>query len=227
VPAAPKACVVVFPGTNGDLDAQNALRRAGWQAERVFHTDPMEGFSLYVLPGGFSYGDYLRPGAVAARSPALATVRRQLPKGALVLGICNGFQILLEAGLLPGALLFNEPPGFRSRYVTVQPARAIGPFGRALGEVPLRLPVAHQAGRVWLPTAVKDRVLRGRQVLATYAPGENPNGSMDDVAGLTDESGQVAGLMPHPERASHPLLPSADGLAFLARLREEVLGLAG
>lgn len=216
-----KAAVVVFPGTNCDRETEEVLTAAGFEASRVWHETVPEGLDLYVLPGGFSYGDYLRPGAVAARSPALSALRRAWRDGSLLLGICNGFQVLQEAGLLPGALLPNVPAGFRCRWVDLEPAGAEGPFGRALGEEPVRWPIAHAAGRLHLGADERLEAWRGGRVLATYA-GPDPNGSVDRIAGLTDATGRVAGLMPHPERAADGRLGSAAGRRFFDRLREEV-----
>ena len=223
--SAPTAVVVVFPGSNCDEETQAALAAAGFASERAWHEAVGVGADLYVLPGGFSYGDYLRPGAVAARSPALPVVRAALAAGAHVLGICNGFQILQEAGLLPGALLPNVPAGFLSRPVRLRPRACVGAFGRAMGSRPLAWPIAHSTGRLYLDEEERRRVRLDRRILAVYA-GEDPNGSLDRIAGIVDPSGRVAGLMPHPERAADPRLGSADGALFFARLAREVAALA-
>lgn len=221
----PTAVVVVFPGSNCEEETAAALTAAGFDTERVWHEGVDAGRDLYVLPGGFSYGDYLRPGAVAARSPALPAVRRAWRAGAHLLGICNGFQILQEAGLLPGALLANAPAGFTSRLVRLAPRPAAGAFGRAVGARPFAWPIAHSTGRLHLAEDERAALWREGRVLAVYR--EDPNGSLDRIAGIVDPSGRVAGLMPHPERAADPRLGSADGGRFFARLAEEVAGLAG
>lgn len=219
-----RAAVVVFPGTNCDRETGEALVAAGFSVESVWHEAVPQGRDLYVLPGGFSYGDYLRPGAVAARSPAMDAVRRAWQDGSLVLGICNGFQVLQEAGLLPGVLLANIPAGFSCRWVDLGPAGAAGPFGRAFGQACVRWPIAHAAGRLHLSQGERAEALGSGRVLATYL-GEDPNGSVDRIAGLVDASGRVAGLMPHPERAADARLGSDDGRGFFARLRQEVSAL--
>ena len=223
--SAPTAVVVVFPGSNCDEETQAALAAAGFASERAWHEAVGVGADLYVLPGGFSYGDYLRPGAVAARSPALPVVRAALAAGAHVLGICNGFQILQEAGLLPGALLANAPAGFLSRVVRLMPRPGRGVFGRAVGARPFTWPIAHSTGRLYLDDATRARLWRDERVLAVYR--DDPNGSLDRIAGILDESGRVCGLMPHPERAADRRLGSADGAAFFRRLAEEVAARAG
>jgi phosphoribosylformylglycinamidine synthase I len=220
------AAVVVFPGSNCERESVEALAAAGFATRPVWHEAVAPGFDLYVVPGGFSYGDYLRPGAVAARSPALAALRRARDDGALVLGICNGFQVLQEAGLLPGALLANVPAGFRCRWTELRPRPARGPFGRAMGTRRLRWPIAHAAGRLFLAEGERERLWHDGRVLATYE-GDDPNGSVDRIAGIVDATGRVAGLMPHPERAADTRLGSADGAAFLTRLRREAERRAG
>lgn len=218
----PRAAVVLFPGTNCDRETYHALTRAGWQATRLSLSEVDVGYDLYVLPGGFSYGDYLRPGAIAAHRPQLGLLLRAAAEGALVLGICNGFQILLEAGVLPGVLLPNEPIGFRCRAEQILPQNAQGPFGRALGEKPLSWPIAHAAGRFFAGASEVERLWKQQRVLAIYAG--DPNGSIDRIAGICDPSGRIAGLMPHPERAADPRMGNVDGLFFFQRLREEVAG---
>jgi phosphoribosylformylglycinamidine synthase I len=223
---APTATVVVFPGSNCEEETAAALLAAGFETERVWHEEVRPGRDLYVLPGGFSYGDYLRPGAVAARSPALPVVRAAWQRGAHVLGICNGFQILQEAGLLPGALVSNIPAGFLSRPVRLAPRPAGGAFGVAVGTRPFTWPIAHSTGRLHLTEAERVALWRAGRVLAAYR-GDDPNGSLDHIAAIVDESGRVAGLMPHPERAADARLGSSDGARFFARLRREVARLAG
>lgn len=223
--------VVRFPGSNCDLDVIAALRATkGLEPKLVWHeNDDLAGFDALVLPGGFSFGDYLRAGAIAARSPSIARVRRLAEKGVPILGICNGFQILVEAGLLPGSLLRNSGLKFVCKWVTLRVENNKTPFTRTFrrGEV-LRLPIAHNEGRLFLPKdelAALDR--DGRVVLRyTDEKGEptldgNPNGSQENIAGICNEDGNVFGMMPHPERAADPILSpegSSDGRAIFESL---------
>jgi phosphoribosylformylglycinamidine synthase subunit PurQ / glutaminase len=225
-----KVGVVVFPGSNCDRDALHAVRLAGAEAEPLWHEDAaVGGADLVVLPGGFSYGDYLRAGALARFSPVMRAVRAHAEAGGLVLGICNGFQVLTEAGLLPGALLRNASLRFEHRWVRLSVERTDTPFTRA---VPpgrdLRMPIAHGEGCYHLDPLDLDALERRAGVLFRYAPPEgNPNGSIADIAGITDASGRVCGLMPHPERAAEPLLGSDDGLLILRSLVESVAASGG
>ena len=219
---APEAVVAIFPGSNCDSETVRALTRAGFRAHGVWHTDLARGATLYVLPGGFTYGDYLRPGAIAAHSPALRVLREAVDEdGALALGICNGFQILTEAGFLPGSLEPNRPTGFRCRPVTLCPKRAHGPFARALGTSTVNWPIAHSTGRYVVSEAVRRELWREGRVLAVYADPDDPNGSVDRIAAISDETGRIAGFMPHPERAADPRLGARDGLRFFERLLRE------
>jgi phosphoribosylformylglycinamidine synthase subunit PurQ / glutaminase len=211
----PRIAVVVFPGSNDDRDAAWALKALGadpllvWHAEEDFdHVDAV------VLPGGFSYGDYLRCGAIARFAPVMAAVERFAGEGGPVLGICNGFQVLCEAGLLPGILRPNESLAFVCRDVGVVVERADTVFTSrcALGQT-LVIPVKHGEGCYHPPPA-----LPTEQVVLRYAQGENPNGSLDDIAGVANADGNVMGLMPHPEHAVDPLLGSGDGALVLASL---------
>ncbi|MDR7517631.1 MAG: phosphoribosylformylglycinamidine synthase subunit PurQ [Armatimonadota bacterium] len=214
--------VVVFPGSTCDRDCLQVLRQMGASAEEVWHEErELRGLDAVILPGGFSYGDYLRAGAVAARSPVMEAVRSFARSGGAVLGICNGFQILLEAGLLPGALVRNRGGRFVCQTVWVRVESSRTPATRALqpGQV-LRLPVAHGDGRYIPP-----RGLDPRQVVFRYCDeagrlrrSANPNGSSGHIAGVCNAAGNVVGMMPHPERAADPLLGSADGLRVLAGL---------
>jgi phosphoribosylformylglycinamidine synthase len=217
----PRIPVVVFPGSNDDRDAQLALERLGADAPRVWHTEtelPAETAAV-VLPGGFSYGDYLRCGAIARFSPVMASVIRFANDGGLVLGICNGFQILTEAGLLPGALRRNESLSFVCRDVTLDVKSSVTRFTSRCGNRRrLTIPVKHGDG-CWFsdPDTLAELDAAGRIVLR-YAPGENPNGAIADVAGVLNRHGNVFGLMPHPEHAVDPLLGSTDGALFLGSL---------
>jgi phosphoribosylformylglycinamidine synthase subunit PurQ / glutaminase len=217
----PRIAVVVFPGSNDDRDAEIALTRLGADARRVWHDDPElpAGTAGVVLPGGFSYGDYLRCGAIARFSPIMKAVAEFAGGGGLVLGICNGFQILTEARLLPGVLRQNESLSFVCRDVRLRVARADGPFTTRCSEgQALTIPVKHGDG-CWFadPETIAELDATG-QILVRYEPGENPNGAVADVAGVCNESGNVFGLMPHPEHAVDPLLGSTDGALVLGSL---------
>jgi phosphoribosylformylglycinamidine synthase len=230
--------VVVFPGSNGDEDAYHAVREVlGQQAEYVWHKDiDLKGADVVILPGGFAHGDYLRTGAMARFSPVMREVERFAARGGPVLGICNGFQVLLEAGLLPGAMLRNHQLKFRCEHVHVRVEQTDTPFtfGCRPGRV-LRIPIAHGEGNYFAGTDVIARLEANRQVVFRYtdAAGEvsdqaNPNGSAAAIAGLCNEARNVVGLMPHPERACESVLGSADGLVMfesvVAALRSGTLG---
>jgi phosphoribosylformylglycinamidine synthase len=200
--------VVRFPGSCDEVDALLACRRFA-DGELLWHRDrDLKGVDAVVIPGGFSYGDYLRPGAIARFSPVMEAVAQFAAEGGPVLGICNGFQVLCEAHLLPGALLTNTSLRFISRQVDVVVENAATPFTRACeeGDV-LSVPVKHTTGRYYHP----DPASLGDQVVFRYAAGQNPNGSVDDIAGVSNEAGNVVGLMPHPEHAVDVLTGSADG----------------
>jgi phosphoribosylformylglycinamidine synthase len=204
--------VIRFPGSCDEVDALLACRRFA-DAELQWHGyRDLRGAHAIVLPGGFSYGDYLRAGAIARFSPAMTAVAEHAAAGGAVLGICNGFQVLCEAGLLPGALLRNERLRFVHRQVDL-----IDRDGRVLS-----IPVKHGEGRYYAPDAVLDELEARGQVAYRYARGENPNGSVRDIAGVTSEAGNVLGLMPHPEHAVDPLTGSTDGLEIF----RDVLALA-
>jgi phosphoribosylformylglycinamidine synthase len=205
--------VVRFPGSCDDVDALLAARRVG-EAELLWHADAdLRGVDAVIIPGGFSYGDYLRCGAIARFAPVMGEVERFARHGGLVLGICNGFQVLCEAGLLPGALLPNTSLRFICRQVGISVVKADTPWTSAcaVGER-LSIPVKHTTGRYWAPEPVLDELEAGGQVVLRYADGENPNGSARDIAGVCNAAGNVLGLMPHPEHAVDPLTGSADGL---------------
>jgi phosphoribosylformylglycinamidine synthase len=181
-----------------------------------------------VLPGGFSYGDYLRCGAIARFSPVMAAVSRFAAGGRPVLGICNGFQILCEAGLLPGVLLRNTSLRFVCRDVTLNVEQAVSPFtSRCTPGQELRIPTKHGEGCYFAPPELVEELERGRQVVLRYAPGENPNGSVADIAGIRNAEGNVMGLMPHPEHAVDPLAGSTDGALILGSLVDEARARAG
>jgi phosphoribosylformylglycinamidine synthase I len=207
--------VVRFPGTCDELDALQAARRVG-EARLLWHGDAdLRGVDAVIVPGGFSYGDYLRVGAIARFSPVMGAVERFAAEGGPVLGICNGFQVLCEAGLLPGALLPNTSLRFVCRQVDLDVAstasawtNACEPGGR------LSIPAKHTTGRYWAPDAVLDELEAEGQVALRYAAGHNFNGSARDIAGVTNAAGNVLGLMPHPEHAVDVLTGSADGLAL-------------
>jgi phosphoribosylformylglycinamidine synthase len=217
----PLIAVVVFPGSNDDRDAERALRLVGADARRVWHTDTdlPPGTAAVVLPGGFSYGDYLRCGAIARFSPIMAAVARFAGDGGFVLGICNGFQILTEARLLPGTLRPNESLSFVCRDVALRVGSTGGPFtARCEPDQRLTIPVKHGDG-CWFadPDTIAELDVRG-QLQLRYEEGENPNGAIADVAGVSNEAGNVFGLMPHPEHAVDPLLGSTDGALILGSL---------
>jgi phosphoribosylformylglycinamidine synthase I len=217
----PTVPVIVFPGSNDDRDAQLALERLGADSPRVWHTEealPHETAAV-VLPGGFSYGDYLRCGAIARFSPIMRAVADFAADGGLVLGICNGFQILTEARLLPGALRPNESLSFVCRDVVLTVERPDTPFtSRCEADRELTVPVKHGDGCWFADEELLGQLEANGQLLLRYAAGENPNGAVADVAGVVNADGNVFGLMPHPEHAVDPLLGSADGALILGSL---------
>ena len=212
--------VLQFPASNCDQDAIHAIQVLGHTARYVWHKDSHLGdVQAVIVPGGFSYGDYLRCGAIARFSPVMAAVQQFAANDGLVLGICNGFQILCEAGLLPGALVRNRSLQFRCEHVYLKVSTHDSPFTSQIPEGKLlRIPVAHGEGCYFADDARLNQLETGRQILWKYcnALGEvteqsNPNGSLRNIAGICNERRNVAGLMPHPERACEPLLGSADG----------------
>jgi len=217
----PLVPVIVFPGSNDDRDASLALAGLGAQAPRVWHTDETlpDGTAAVVLPGGFSYGDYLRCGAIARFSPIMRAVAAFAADGGLVLGICNGFQILTEAGLLPGALRPNASLEFVCRDVPLVVENADTPFTSRCetGEV-ITVPVKHGDGCWFADADLLDELEEAGQIVLRYAAGANPNGAVADVAGVANADGNVFGLMPHPEHAVDPLLGSIDGALILGSL---------
>jgi len=219
--ARPVIPVIVWPGSNDDRDAQLALERLGAEAPRIWHTDealPRETAAV-VLPGGFSYGDYLRCGAIARFSPVLRAVETFAAEGGLVLGICNGFQILTEAGLLPGVLRPNASLSFVCREVRLNVEQTDTPFtSRCVDGQELTIPVKHGDGCWFADDELLGELDANGQLVLRYAAGENPNGAIADVAGVINAAGNVFGLMPHPEHAVDPLLGSADGALILGSL---------
>jgi phosphoribosylformylglycinamidine synthase I len=218
-----KVGVVVFPGSNCDRDALYAATLAGAESFPVWHeTTDLRGADLVILPGGFAYGDYLRAGALARFSPVMGAVRDHAARGGLLLGICNGFQVLAEAGLVPGALLRNASLRFEHRWVRLSVERHDTPFTRAMPVgTTLRMPIAHGEGNYFLPDADLDALEARRGVAFRYTtPEGNPNGSARDIAGVLDERGTTCGLMPHPERAAEAILGSDDGMLLFRSLIE-------
>lgn len=213
--------VVVFPGTWSDADCHHAIHSVlGQEAEYVWHkhTD-LSGFDCLVLPGGFSYGDYLRCGAIARFSPIMAAVEQFASRGGLVIGICNGFQILCEAGLLPGVLMRNNHLQFRCQWTYLLVENAQTPFTSAChkGQL-LRIPISHGEGNYYADPRTLAELEQNGQVVFRYAtpegrvtPEANPNGSLNNIAGIVNSEGNVLGMMPHPERACETLLGSTDG----------------
>jgi phosphoribosylformylglycinamidine synthase len=217
---APRIGVVVFPGSNDDRDAALALESLGARPQLIWHGETeLPDVDAVVLPGGFSYGDYLRCGAIARFAAVMGPVAEFAGAGGPVLGICNGFQILCEAGLLPGVLLANETLSFVCRDVAVVVEHAAVPFtSRCLPGQSLVIPVKHGEGRYHAPQAVLVDLERNGQILLRYAGGDNPNGAADDIAGVRSAAGNVMGLMPHPEHAVDPLVGSVDGALILGSL---------
>jgi phosphoribosylformylglycinamidine synthase subunit PurQ / glutaminase len=207
--------VVRFPGSCDEIDALGAAERVG-EAVLLWHADhDLQGVDAVIVPGGFTYGDYLRAGAIARFAPVMEEVAEFAREGGLVLGICNGFQVLCEAGLLPGALLPNTSLKFIFRQVELEVVDSETPFTRAVDPgTRLSIPVKHFTGCYFTPEPV--------HVVLRYAPGQNPNGSQDDIAGVCNEAGNVFGLMPHPEHAVDPLTGSTDGLKIFESMRATV-----
>jgi phosphoribosylformylglycinamidine synthase I len=210
--------VIQFPGSCDERDALQACELLG-EGRMIWHEErELGGVDAVVIPGGFSYGDYLRAGAIARFSPAMEAVAEFAASGGPVLGICNGFQVLCEAGLLPGALLLNESLRFVHRQVDLI---ADGPKTSDMERKSahrLSIPVKHGEGRFWAPEAILDELEANGQVAYRYAEGQNPNGSVRDIAGVRNEAGNVLGLMPHPEHAVDPLTGSTDGLKVFEAL---------
>jgi len=216
-----KAAVIVFPGLNRDRDMIAALTKiSGSAPQTVWHQDAdLPRTDLIVIPGGFSYGDYLRCGAIAARSPIMDKVRQRAAQGVRVLGVCNGFQILIEAGLLPGALMRNQSLKFVCREVKLEVVNAETDFTRhyTRGQI-LRCPVAHHDGNYFADAETLARLEGEGRVAFRYAEGTNPNGSINDIAGILNEGKNVLGLMPHPENLIEAAHGGTDGRGLFSSL---------
>ena len=226
-----KFAVVVFPGSNCEVDAHHVLSDVvGQQVDYVWHETPgkdaLRAYDCVVLPGGFAHGDYLRVGAIAAIAPVMEGVAAHAERGGLVLGICNGFQILLEAQLLPGAILRNRSLQFRSQWTRMKVENTHTPFTRAYaqGQV-LRVPISHGDGSYFADPQTLAEIESSGQVVFRYCDAEgnvtpeaNPNGSVNNIAGIRNRRGNVLGLMPHPERCAEPILGGTDGLGMFESL---------
>ncbi|MFB0843216.1 phosphoribosylformylglycinamidine synthase subunit PurQ [Paenibacillus oleatilyticus] len=206
--------VLVFPGSNCDIDCYKAVEDTiGQPVDYVWHTETdLSKYDCILIPGGFSYGDYLRCGAIARFAPVMSALVKAAEEGKYILGICNGFQILLESGLLPGAMLRNRSLKFRCHAAMLQVENTNTPFTSdyTKGEL-INIPIAHGEGNYYCDEATLSELKANNQIVFRYEAGNNPNGSVDDIAGICNRAGNVLGMMPHPERAVHELLGSADG----------------
>lgn len=226
----PRFGVAVFPGTNCDVDTYEALKFLGAEVEYVWHKEKkLERYDVIILPGGFSYGDYLRTGAIAQFSPLMNALKDFVEKGRFVIGICNGFQILLEAGVLPGAMLVNRGLKFICKHVYIRVENNDSPFTALYkkGEV-LKIPIAHHSGNYYVDSETLEKLKNNGQIVFRYCNqnGEineesNPNGSVENIAGVINEKRNVLGMMPHPERACENLLGSEDGQRLFLSLMKE------
>lgn len=218
-----KVAIIQFPGSNCDWDAEHSVRDViGLSAGRVWHKDPLpEGVEAVIVPGGFSFGDYLRCGAIARFSPILEDVKRFADQGGQVLGICNGFQILCESGLLPGALVRNDCMEFRCISQALKVENSNDRFNQDMLGAELTLPIAHGEGNYRADEAVLAQLEANHQVLLRYQP--NPNGSLNDIAGIRNQTGNIYGMMPHPERAVELHHPCLDGLPVLRAFLQPLL----
>ena len=218
-----RVSVAVFPGTNCERDCALVLERLGASVELLWHTEPdLHGADIVVLPGGFAHGDYLRTGAIARFSPVMEAVSAHARQGGLVIGICNGFQVLCEAGLLPGALRKNLGLSFLCHWTEVRVSNHVTPFtSRAEPGQTLKLPINHFEGGYYCDEPTLEELRKNGQVALRYE--HNPNGSLDDIAGITNPAGNILGLMPHPERACEALLGSEDGVVLLSSMIDSAL----
>ena len=218
-----KVAIIQFPGSNCDWDAEHSVRDViGLSAGRVWHKDPLpEGVEAVIVPGGFSFGDYLRCGAIARFSPIMEDVKRFAAQGGQVLGICNGFQILCESGLLPGALVRNDCMEFRCINQALKVENSNDRFNQDILGAELTLPIAHGEGNYRADEAVLAQLEANNQVLLRYQP--NPNGSLNDIAGIRNQTGNVYGMMPHPERAVEDHHPCLHGLPVLRAFLQPLL----
>lgn len=217
--------VVIFPGSNCDLDALHVVENGIHQkAIPLWHkNDTIPDLDCIILPGGFSYGDYLRPGAIASHSPIMRSIKQFADQGGLVIGICNGFQVLVESNLLPGVLLRNDTTRFISRLVTMRVENTQTPFTRLFQKNQMiKLPIAHKDGNFFLPGDEIKNLVKNNQIIFTYE--NNPNGSAENIAGICNEKGNVLGLMPHPERAFEKILGSDDGLTLFQSILSSLEG---
>ena len=218
-----KVAIIQFPGSNCDWDAEHSVQNViGLPAGRVWHKDPLpEGVEAVIVPGGFSFGDYLRCGAIARFSPIMSDLQRFAGQGGQVLGICNGFQILCESGLLPGALVRNDCIEFRCLNQKLKVENSNERFNSEVLGAQLTLPIAHGEGNYRADTEVLTDLEANNQVLLRYAP--NPNGSINNIAGIRNQTGNVYGMMPHPERAVESHHPCLDGLPVLRAFLQPLL----
>ena len=217
-----KFAIIIFPGSNCDYDAFYALKNMGYDVEFIWHKNTsLKNFDGILIPGGFSYGDYLRTGAIAKFSPIMKTVIKESKKGKIIIGICNGFQILIESGLLPGALINNSNIKFISKQVTLNIKSSNSVFTKHINCQQLKMPIAHRQGNYIASDKTLNELKNNDQILFEYA--NNPNGSMLNIAGITNKKRNVLGMMPHPERASEGVLGSSDGkLIFESVLKNYV-----
>ncbi len=221
--------VVTFPGSNCDYDAYSAIKVLGEKVEFLWHkSTDLLGCDAIILPGGFSYGDYLRSGAIAGFSPIMKSVKKFADSGGLTIGICNGFQILLETGLLPGALLRNHHLRFAGKYIYIRVEKTESPFTSACrpGEI-LKIPIAHKDGNYYNFEGEIENLKKNCRIIFRYCDKDghvsdaaNPNGSIDNIAGITNLEGNIVGMMPHPERAVEDILGSSDGLKIFESIKK-------
>jgi phosphoribosylformylglycinamidine synthase len=220
-----KAVVLRFPGINRENDAARALKAAGFETSFVWHTETtLPNCDLVMVPGGFSYGDYLRCGAIAARAAIIGDLKKKSEAGLPVIGVCNGFQILIEAGLLPGALLRNAQLTFVSREVSLKVENNATRFSSSYtkGQV-FNTPVAHHDGNYFADSETLKTLHGEGRIVFSYANGTNPNGSVDDIAGIINASGNILGMMPHPENYVEAALGGTDGLGIFQSLAASVM----